>query len=116
MNRKLIDKRRARQRMKNAIVGDVKQGYSASASARKHRVCEGTLRQWQFHDKQFSARFKSARQQGIRYLKTFLLTGLQAGIMLKDAAQAVGTSTSTIQNWRKKDPKFHAAVRAALGK
>ena len=116
MKNKLIEKRRARQRMKNAIMDDVKQGYSASASARKHGVCEGTLRQWQFHDKLFRARFKPARRQGIRYLKTILLAGLQAGKLLKDAARAVETNPSTIQSWRKKDPKFQAAVRAALGK
>ena len=116
MKRKLIAKRKARQRVKHSIIGDVKQGYHASASARKHSVCEGTLRQWQFYDKQFNARLKSARQQGIRYIKRVLLSGLRAGHLLKDAAQAVGTTTSTIQNWRKQDPQFRAAVRAALGK
>jgi hypothetical protein len=116
MNRKLIERRKIRKRTKDTIIGDVKHGISASESARQHEVCEGTLRQWQFYDKQFNARLKAARLQGIRYVKKLLLAELRAGKLLKDAVKTLGTTTSTIQNWRNKDPKFRNSVRIALGK
>jgi transposase len=112
----LAEKRKARQLMKKTIIDDVKVGCSASESARRHNVCEGTLRQWQFYDNKFNAQLKSGRQQGIKHLKKCLLIELRAGKLLKDAVKEVGITTSTIQNWRRKDPRFHSAVRSALGK
>jgi transposase len=112
----LIEKRKARKLRKKAIIDDVKLGCSASESARRHDVCEGTLRQWQFYDKQFCAQLKSGRQQGIKHLKKCLLIELKSGKLLKDAVLEVGVTTSTIQNWRRRDAKFHSAVRSALGK
>ena len=112
----LAEKRKARRLMKKSIIDDVKVGCSASESARRHKVCEGTLRQWQFYDKQFNAQLKSGRQQGIRHLKKLLLVELRSGKLLRDAVKAIGITTSTIQNWRRKDAKFHSSVRSALGK
>ena len=112
----LIEKRKARTLKKKTIIDDIRLGCSASESARRQNICEGTLRQWQFYDKQFCAQLKSGRLQGIRHMKKCLLIELQSGKSIQDAVGDVGLSVSTIRNWRKRDPRFHSAVNSALGK
>jgi len=94
----------------------MKKGCNGSAAARRYGVCEGTFRQWQYNDKAFNARLKSARLEGMRHVKTVVLAKLRAGRTLKDAAKAVSLYPCTLHYWRKKDKVFQAAVTAALKK
>jgi hypothetical protein len=112
----LSERRARRRRLKAAIIDVMKKGCNGSSAAKRYGVREGTFRQWQYNDKAFNVRLKSARLEGIRHVKKVVLAKLRAFKTLKDTAKAVSLHPSTLHCWRKKNKVFNAAVTAALKK
>ena len=114
MKTALSERRAQRNRLKTAILRDVRKGYYGSEAAGRHGVSLGTFYQWQWTDATFNAALKAAGKERVHRLKMAVLAKLREGWLLKDTAKAIGPTPGTLRAWGKKDPAFGARVKSLL--